>query len=62
MRSSAQSGSGQERVLLGRKPAIPARFVTCLAGFLVPADNLEECVVREVGLLVDYWLAAAAYF
>lgn len=40
-----QSGT---RLLLGRGPKWPARFFSCLAGFLEPGETVEQCVRREV--------------
>lgn len=37
-----------DRVLLGRGKRFPSHFYSCLAGFLEPAEGIEECVRREV--------------
>lgn len=37
-----------ERVLLGRSPAWPEGFFSCLAGFMEPGETLEGAVRREV--------------
>jgi NAD+ diphosphatase len=46
-----------DRVLLGRQSAWPARRYSTLAGFVSPGESLEEAVVREVleetGVVVD---------
>ena len=39
---------GDERVLLGRQPAWPARRYSALAGFVEPGETLETAVAREV--------------
>ena len=36
-----------ERVLLGRSPAWPEGFFSCLAGFMEPGETLESAVRRE---------------
>ncbi|MEM9794897.1 MAG: NAD(+) diphosphatase [Pseudomonadota bacterium] len=37
-----------DRVLLGRSPAWPEGFFSCLAGFMEPGETLEAAVRREV--------------
>ena len=37
-----------EKVLLGRSPAWPEGFFSCLAGFMEPGETLESAVRREV--------------
>ncbi|BGP28532.1 NADH pyrophosphatase [Rhodotorula toruloides] len=37
-----------EKILLGRQRTWPARFYSCLAGFLEAGESLEEAVRREV--------------
>lgn len=36
-----------DRCLLGRQPRFPPGFYSCLAGFVEPAESLEEAVARE---------------
>ena len=38
----------RERILLGRQRTWPARFYSCLAGFIESGESLEEAVRREV--------------
>lgn len=38
----------RERILLGRQRSWPARFYSCLAGFVESGESLEEAVRREV--------------
>ncbi|GAA5997181.1 NAD(+) diphosphatase [Rhodotorula paludigena] len=37
-----------EKILLGRQRSWPARFYSCLAGFIESGESLEEAVKREV--------------
>lgn len=37
-----------DRILLGRGKRFPPGMYSCLAGFLEPAESLEDCVRREV--------------
>ena len=37
-----------DRCLLGRQPRFPAGFLSALAGFVEPGENLEEAVAREL--------------
>ena len=37
-----------DRTLLGRSPAWPERFFSCLAGFMEPGETMEGAVRREV--------------
>lgn len=37
-----------EKILLGRQRSWPARFYSCLAGFIESGESLEEAVRREV--------------
>jgi NAD+ diphosphatase len=37
-----------EKILLGRQKKWPPGFYSCLAGFLEPAESLEEAVRREI--------------
>lgn len=37
-----------DRILLGRGKRFPEHFYSCIAGFLEPAEGIEECVRREV--------------
>jgi NAD+ diphosphatase len=37
-----------DRILLGRAKRFPPGMYSCLAGFLEPAEGLEDCVRREV--------------
>lgn len=45
------------KVLLGRGKRFPDKFYSCLAGFLEPAETIEDCVRREIweeaGIHVD---------
>ncbi|GAA6012636.1 hypothetical protein JCM11491_005463 [Sporobolomyces phaffii] len=47
----------REKILLGRQRTWPARFYSCLAGFIESGESLEEAVRREVyeeaGIEVD---------
>lgn len=36
-----------DRCILGRQPKFPPGFYSCLAGFVEPAESLEEAVARE---------------
>ena len=36
------------KILLGRKPAFPPGFFTCLAGFVEPGESFETAVKREI--------------
>lgn len=36
------------KMLLGRNKRFPAGFFSCLAGFLEPAETIEDCVRREI--------------
>ncbi|GAA5981289.1 hypothetical protein JCM10908_004054 [Rhodotorula pacifica] len=38
----------RERILLGRQRSWPAKFYSCLAGFIESGESLEEAVRREV--------------
>ncbi|GAA5923106.1 NAD(+) diphosphatase [Sporobolomyces koalae] len=48
----------REKILLGRQRTWPARFYSCLAGFIESGESLEEAVRREVyeeaGIVVDH--------
>lgn len=37
-----------DKILLGRSKRWPKGFYSCLAGFLEPAETIEECVRREI--------------
>lgn len=37
-----------DKILLGRGKRFPPGFYSCLAGFLEPAETIEDCVRREV--------------
>lgn len=37
-----------DKILLGRAKRFPPNMFSCLAGFLEPAESLEDCVRREV--------------
>ena len=41
-------GENDEEVLLAHGRQFGARFYSCLAGFVEPGENLEQCVAREV--------------
>jgi hypothetical protein len=40
--------AGGDAILLGRQPAFPPRYYSCLAGFLEGGESIEEAVRREV--------------
>ncbi len=46
-----------DHALVGRQPRFPKRFLSALAGFVEPGENLEEAVARELfeeaGIRVD---------
>jgi len=45
----AEHGSGADaRVLIGRQPSFPAGRYSALAGFVEPAESIEEAVAREL--------------
>ena len=48
---------GEPHALVGRQPRFPRRFLSALAGFVEPGENLEEAVARELfeeaGIRVD---------
>jgi NAD+ diphosphatase len=45
----AEHGQGEHaRVLVGRQPAFPPERYSALAGFLEPAESIEEAVAREL--------------
>lgn len=37
-----------DRILIGRNKRYPSNLYSCLAGFMEPAESVEECVRREV--------------
>lgn len=37
-----------DKILLGRGKRFPEGFYSCLAGFLEPAETIEDCVRREI--------------
>lgn len=37
-----------DKILLGRNRRFPKGFFSCLAGFLEPAETIEDCVRREI--------------
>ncbi|MBV9841634.1 MAG: NAD(+) diphosphatase [Sphingomonadaceae bacterium] len=45
----AEHGTGADaRVLIGRQPSFPPQRFSALAGFLEPAESIEEAVAREL--------------
>jgi len=42
--------AGGDAILLGRQPAFPPKYYSCLAGFLEGGESVEEAVRREVSV------------
>lgn len=52
---------GEPRCLLGRHSRLPAGMYSTLAGFVEPAESLEEAVIREVKEEVGVEVASVTY-
>lgn len=58
----AEHGQGEHaRVLIGRQPAFPAGRFSALAGFLEPAESIEEAVARELSEEAGVTVRAVRY-
>lgn len=60
--TSGESGSDDERCLLGRSFAWPEGRYSTLAGFCEPGETLEDAVRREVAEEVGIVIGAVEYF
>jgi NAD+ diphosphatase len=60
--SQGDSGSADERLLLGRQHSWPAGRYSTLAGFLEPGETLEDAVRREVAEETGVRVGEVTYF
>jgi len=59
---SGESGTDDERCLLGRQAAWPEGRYSTLAGFCEPGETLEDAVRREVAEEVGVTVGEVTYF